>query len=256
MAAAQLRVPSPPHAPRARRRRAGRPRRAPFEVAGIVELDHLGIRQQLAQLCAVASPDDPAPGFTAITMPAPVGLGSGQQVRASRTSAGPRGGAARRQGRRPPRPASAPAATNRRERGAAPRQRTPDRRRSVLAGGSVYARPVAAKKKPPLPVTGDPDADQLLVDDPLALLIGMLLDQQVPMEWAFASPLKLKERLGGRLDAAAIAAHAAARSSRRIFKGPPALHRYPGLDGQAHPAAVPAPRRPLRRAAPTPCGPA
>ena len=50
-------------------------------------------------------------------------------------------------------------------------------------------------------ITGDPDADALLNTDPLALLIGMLLDQQVPMEWAFGAPLKLKERLGGTLDA-------------------------------------------------------
>ncbi|MBK5289861.1 MAG: Fe-S cluster assembly protein HesB, partial [Acidimicrobiia bacterium] len=41
------------------------------------------------------------------------------------------------------------------------------------------------------PITGDPDADALLVDDPLALVIGMLLDQQVPMEWAFRGPARL-----------------------------------------------------------------
>src|SRR6266513_269498 len=57
-----------------------------------------------------------------------------------------------------------------------------------------------------LPLTGDPDADRLLEDDPLALLIGMLLDQQVTMEKAFHSPYELKERLGGRLDAAEIGA--------------------------------------------------
>ncbi len=78
-----------------------------------------------------------------------------------------------------------------------------------------------------MPVTGDPEADQLLVADPLARLIGMLLDQQVPMEWAFASPLKLKERLGGALDAAAIATMPL-EELEAIFKGPPALHRYPG----------------------------
>jgi uncharacterized HhH-GPD family protein len=80
---------------------------------------------------------------------------------------------------------------------------------------------------PKLPVTGDPEADQLLVDDPLARLIGMLLDQQVPMEWAFASPAKLKERLGGQLDAAVIAA-LPLEELEGIFKGPPALHRFPG----------------------------
>jgi uncharacterized HhH-GPD family protein len=85
---------------------------------------------------------------------------------------------------------------------------------------------VPAKKKPTLPVTGDPEADQLLVDDPLARLLGMLLDQQVPMEWAFSSPLKLKERLGGTLDAGRIAAMPL-EELEAIFRGPPALHRYP-----------------------------
>ena len=78
-----------------------------------------------------------------------------------------------------------------------------------------------------LPVTGDAEADKLLVDDPLALMIGMLLDQQVPMEWAFSGPLRLKERLGGRLDAADIASRDPGELEQ-LFKGPPALHRYPG----------------------------
>jgi uncharacterized HhH-GPD family protein len=78
-----------------------------------------------------------------------------------------------------------------------------------------------------LAVTGDTDADKLLNTDPLALLVGMLLDQQVPMEWAFSSPLKLRERLGGELDAAGIAA-LPLDDLEAIFKGPPALHRYPG----------------------------
>jgi uncharacterized HhH-GPD family protein len=78
-----------------------------------------------------------------------------------------------------------------------------------------------------LAVTGDPDADQLLNTDPLALLVGMLLDQQVPMEWAFASPLKLRDRLGGELDASAIAAMPL-EDLEALFKGPPALHRFPG----------------------------
>ncbi len=80
---------------------------------------------------------------------------------------------------------------------------------------------------PTLPVTGDPAADELLASDPLALLIGMLLDQQVPMEWAFASPLRLRDRLGGTLDAAAIAA-TPLDELEAVFKGPPALHRFPG----------------------------
>jgi uncharacterized HhH-GPD family protein len=78
-----------------------------------------------------------------------------------------------------------------------------------------------------LAVTGNPEADKLLNADPLAILLGMLLDQQVPMEWAFSSPLKLRERLGGRLDAAEIAAMPL-DELEKVFKGPPALHRYPG----------------------------
>ena len=50
-----------------------------------------------------------------------------------------------------------------------------------------------------IPVTGDSAADELLAREPLALLIGMLLDQQVPMEWAFRGPLTLQERLGAPL---------------------------------------------------------
>jgi uncharacterized HhH-GPD family protein len=78
-----------------------------------------------------------------------------------------------------------------------------------------------------LPITGEPDADRLLVENPFALLLGMLLDQQVPMEWAFSSPLKLKARLGGTLDATRIAAMPL-EELEVLFKGPPALHRYPG----------------------------
>ncbi|MGQ0805039.1 MAG: HhH-GPD-type base excision DNA repair protein [Actinomycetota bacterium] len=80
-----------------------------------------------------------------------------------------------------------------------------------------------------IPVTGDPDADRLLVEDPLALLIGMLLDQQVPMEWAFRGPLTLRERLGvsGHLDAKAIAAMPP-DELEALFRAKPALHRYPG----------------------------
>jgi uncharacterized HhH-GPD family protein len=80
---------------------------------------------------------------------------------------------------------------------------------------------------PALPLTGDPQADELLETDALALLIGMLLDQQVPMERAFRSPYDLKERLGGRLDAAEIAGMDA-EALAAVFKGPPALHRFPG----------------------------
>jgi uncharacterized HhH-GPD family protein len=78
-----------------------------------------------------------------------------------------------------------------------------------------------------VPVTGNPEADQLLTDEPLALMIGMLLDQQVPMEWAFTGPLRLRERLGGRLDAAEIAAYDP-DALDKVFRGPPAVHRFPG----------------------------
>jgi uncharacterized HhH-GPD family protein len=82
--------------------------------------------------------------------------------------------------------------------------------------------------KPSIPITGDPAADELLVTDPLALLIGMLLDQQVPMEWAFKGPWSLRERLGGELDAGAIAAMGE-DAVVEIFCAKPALHRYPAV---------------------------
>jgi uncharacterized HhH-GPD family protein len=73
--------------------------------------------------------------------------------------------------------------------------------------------------------TGDEEADRLLVSEPMALLIGFALDQQVPVQWAFSGPKVLLERVG-TLDARQLAAmdpdlfEAAA-------KGPPAIHRYP-----------------------------
>jgi len=82
-----------------------------------------------------------------------------------------------------------------------------------------------------LPITGDPAADDLLVTDPLALVIGMLLDQQVPMEWAFRGPATLKERLGGSLDATAIAAMSE-DDVVAVFQSKPALHRFPGSMGK------------------------
>ena len=78
-----------------------------------------------------------------------------------------------------------------------------------------------------LPLTGDEAADRLLEDDPLALLIGMLLDQQVTMEKAFHSPYELKERLGGTLDSAEIAAMDPDKL-KAVFAERPALHRFPG----------------------------
>src|SRR5438128_9046567 len=75
----------------------------------------------------------------------------------------------------------------------------------------------------------DEQADALLSRDPLALLVGMLLDQQVPMERAFAGPYTIAERLGTpeRLDARAIADHDA-QDFASLMAGPPAVHRFPG----------------------------
>lgn len=76
------------------------------------------------------------------------------------------------------------------------------------------------------PVTGDPETDALLVTDPLALVTGMLLDQQVPMEWAFRSPSALKARLGDRFNPTDIAAMDP-EDLVAVFCEKPALHRYP-----------------------------
>ncbi|HKC27911.1 MAG TPA: HhH-GPD-type base excision DNA repair protein [Jatrophihabitans sp.] len=70
------------------------------------------------------------------------------------------------------------------------------------------------------------EANKLLSESPLALLIGMLLDQQIPMEKAFTSPEVLRERLGGAFDAQTIAEYDA-DALEEIFRRPPALHRFP-----------------------------
>ena len=77
-----------------------------------------------------------------------------------------------------------------------------------------------------LAVTGDEAADALVNNEPLALLLAMLLDQQIPMEWAFKSPSRLAERLGGELDSAAIATMDPA-DLEAVFCTKPALHRFP-----------------------------
>lgn len=77
-----------------------------------------------------------------------------------------------------------------------------------------------------LPFTGDAEADRLLVDEPLALLIGFALDQQVTVQKAFSGPLELKRRLG-HLDAARIAGMDPAALDV-VFRERPALHRFPG----------------------------
>lgn len=79
---------------------------------------------------------------------------------------------------------------------------------------------------PSLHLTGDAAADQLLSNDPLALLIGMLLDQQIPLETAFAGPAKLRDRLGS-LDAAELAAMDPEKLVE-VFRITPAVHRFPG----------------------------
>jgi uncharacterized HhH-GPD family protein len=81
---------------------------------------------------------------------------------------------------------------------------------------------------PQLRLAQDDAADELLGRDPLALLIGMLLDQQFPMERAFGAPRLLADRLGvDTLDAAALV-DADPEQLTKVFQGPPALHRYPG----------------------------
>jgi uncharacterized HhH-GPD family protein len=77
-------------------------------------------------------------------------------------------------------------------------------------------------------IAQDVDADALLDRDPLALLIGMLLDQQFPMERAFAGPGLIAQRLGvAELDARELATYDP-EALVQIFRGPPAVHRYPG----------------------------
>ena len=77
-----------------------------------------------------------------------------------------------------------------------------------------------------LPFTGNPEADALIATDPLALLIGFALDQQVTVQKAFSGPLELRNRIGG-LDATAIATMDL-EALELAFRTPPALHRFPG----------------------------
>ena len=77
-------------------------------------------------------------------------------------------------------------------------------------------------------LAGDPAADALLAEQPLALLIGMLLDQQIPLEKAFKGPHVLSERMGTPvLDAAVIAAQDP-EAFAALYATPPAIHRFPG----------------------------
>jgi uncharacterized HhH-GPD family protein len=75
-------------------------------------------------------------------------------------------------------------------------------------------------------LSGDDAADTLLTKDPLALLIGMVLDQQIPLERAFKSPYDLQERLGRPLDAGDLASMDP-DALAEVFSARPALHRFP-----------------------------
>jgi uncharacterized HhH-GPD family protein len=77
-----------------------------------------------------------------------------------------------------------------------------------------------------LHITGDAAADELLSSDAFALLTGMLLDQQVPMETAFAGPEKIRERVGS-IDPVTIARYDP-DGFVEVFKQTPAVHRFPG----------------------------
>jgi uncharacterized HhH-GPD family protein len=75
-------------------------------------------------------------------------------------------------------------------------------------------------------LSGDAAADELLSTDPLALLVGMVLDQQIPLERAFRAPLDLSDRLGGALDPGHLAAMEP-EALADVFSMKPALHRFP-----------------------------
>ena len=77
-----------------------------------------------------------------------------------------------------------------------------------------------------LPYTDNEEANRLLAEDPFALMVGLVLYQQVPIEKAFEGPQVLKERLGGTLDARTVA-ETDPEELEVIFKGPPAIHRFP-----------------------------
>lgn len=82
-----------------------------------------------------------------------------------------------------------------------------------------------------LHLAGEPAADDLLARDPFALISGLLLDQQIPMEWAFTGPYTIASRMGtDSLDPVAVANHDPDEFVT-LMKGPPAVHRYPGSMG-------------------------
>jgi uncharacterized HhH-GPD family protein len=89
------------------------------------------------------------------------------------------------------------------------------------AHAAIYGDPM-----PELCLAQRPEADALLSRDPLALLIGMVLDQQMPLEWAFTGPLTLTERLGHELDVKELADYEPEKLAK-VFAKPPAIHRFP-----------------------------
>ena len=121
--------------------------------------------------------------------------------------------ARRRIGRSPPSPAGSSAGWSE------PRQR---RARSPGPRATMEA----MTQPTSLPFTGDDEADRCLAEEPLALLIGFALDQQVTVQKAFSGPLELQRRLG-HLDAARIAAMDPGELDA-VFRERPALHRFPG----------------------------
>ena len=82
-----------------------------------------------------------------------------------------------------------------------------------------------------LQIAQDAEADRLVSEDPLALLIAMVLDQQIPLERAFSSPRDLKQRLGGHLNPAEIADMDPDRLVS-VFSERPALHRFPAANAK------------------------
>jgi uncharacterized HhH-GPD family protein len=83
------------------------------------------------------------------------------------------------------------------------------------------------KKPEELNFTNEPEANAYIASDPLGLLVGLVLQQQIPTEKAFHSPLVLRDRLGKDLDAAEIAAMDPEQVDA-VFREKPALHRFPG----------------------------
>jgi len=91
---------------------------------------------------------------------------------------------------------------------------------------SPQARPLGQDEPMGLNITGVPEADALLTENPFALLAGMMLDQQYPMEHAFRGPTKVLERLGSFTPAEVAAADP--EEFAALCATPPAVHRFPG----------------------------